>query len=74
MKFLRKCVRNQQNFLEIPFINTVHNGTESISYLESKILNIVPDEIKQVFFKQLQRIYLKMGTLQIALVDSEKGI
>ena len=47
MKCLRKCVRNQHNFLGIPFVNTVHNGTESISYLDSKILNIVPDEIKQ---------------------------
>ena len=34
------------NHFEIPFVRTVYNGTESVSYLGPKIWNIVPEEYK----------------------------
>ena len=38
-------LRNESYFV-IPKVNSVFNGTESISYLGPKIWNIVPDDIK----------------------------
>ena len=34
------------NHFEIPFVRTVYNGTESVSYLGPKIWEIVPEEYK----------------------------
>ena len=34
------------NHFETPFVRTVNNGTESVSYLGSKICDIVPEEYK----------------------------
>ena len=34
------------NHVETPFVRTVYNGTESVSYLGPKIWDIVPDEYK----------------------------
>ena len=39
-------LRNRNDFV-IPRVNTVYNGTESITYLRPKIWNMVPEEIKQ---------------------------
>ena len=34
------------NHFETPFVRTVYNGTESVSYLGPKIWEIVPEEYK----------------------------
>ena len=34
------------NHFETPFARTVYNGTENVSYLGTKIWNIVPEEYK----------------------------
>ena len=34
------------NHVETPFVRTVYNGTESVSYLGPKIWEIVPEEYK----------------------------
>ena len=34
------------NHFETPFVRTVYNGTESVSYLGPKIWDIVPEEYK----------------------------
>ena len=34
------------NHFETPFVRTAHNRTENVSYLETKIWNIVPEEYK----------------------------
>ena len=34
------------NHFETPFVRTVYNGTENVSYLGPKIWDIVPEEYK----------------------------
>ena len=49
--------------LEFLLLNIVHNGTESISYLGSKIWGIVPDEIKEKSsLSNFKESIKKMGT------------
>ena len=36
------------NIFEISFKNSVHNGTESISYLDTKVWELVPDNLKRI--------------------------
>ena len=36
------------SYLDVPLVNSVYNGTESISFLEPKIWNILPIKIKEI--------------------------
>ena len=37
-----------QNTFEIPFRNSVYNGTESMSYLGPNVWELVPDNLKRI--------------------------
>ena len=37
-----------QNTFEIPFRNSVYNGTESMSYLGPNVWELVPDNLKKI--------------------------
>ena len=44
----RKCNLRSQNTFEVPFRNSVYNGTVSISYLGPKVWELVPDNLKRI--------------------------
>ena len=50
LRFRNSSIHNlrSQNTFEIPFRNSVYNGTESISYLGPKVWELVPDNLKRI--------------------------
>ena len=60
-------LRNYNGF-RLPFTRAVYHGTESISYLEPKIWNTVPIELKNAqSLQQFLKIYKEMDTKQLPL-------
>ena len=66
---LRRC-----NNVRISLICTLYHGIESISFIEPKIWNILPDEIKQQISLNSFKRSLKNGSHKIARVDFSKFI
>ena len=61
-------LRNTSDF-QIPFVRTVYQGTESISYLGPKILDIAPAEMKNAIYLNSFKKQIKKGYPLTALVD-----
>ena len=55
-----------------PRINTVYNGTESISNLRPKIWDLVPSNLKEINELDKSKKAIKQSNLRIVLVDCAK--
>ena len=51
----------------VPLVSTVFDGTESISFLEPKIWNLLPENFKNIDSFGISRYWLRSGNLKAAL-------
>lgn len=61
------CKLRHQKSFKIPRVNTIHNGTETVSFLGTKTLEVIPMKIKELTSFNRMKWRIKQWKIEICL-------